>query len=269
MTIAADAVLIDDLTSVVSRAAAAVLALRGARLDPRIKPDQSPVTAADEASEAIILDGVARLLPGLPVISEESFARTGPAAPGPDYVLVDPLDGTRELVAGRDEFTINVALMRSGTPILGIVAAPALGLIWRTASDRSAERLRLDPNSPFTAPERTAVRTRPASKSRTIVAAVSRSHLDPATEAYLQRFPNLSRIVCGSALKFCRLAEGAADVYPRLGPTYQWDVAAGHALLAAAGGAVTTPDGTPLSYRPDAMLVPGFIAWGDPTAAGW
>ena len=272
MTVSSDARLIDSLTTIVSQAAAAILAVREGALNPRTKPDQSPVTAADDASEAIILDGVARLMPGVPIISEEASARMAIETIGDDFILVDPVDGTRELVAGRDEFTINLGLVRAGRPDIGIIAAPALGLVWRTAPAGGAQRFRLPPGAAAdAATEVTAIRTRriPASG---IVAAVSRSHFDPATDAFLARlgtrFGDVTRLASGSAIKLCRVAEGAADIYPRLAPTHQWDVAAGHAILAAAGGTVTTPDRSPLSYRPDSagLRVPGFIAWGDPSA---
>lgn len=265
---ACDARLIDDLTTVVSQAAGVVLGARTQTLKPRIKADQSPVTAADEASQAVILDGLARLLPGVPAISEEDAGSAERQVVGTDFLLVDPLDGTRELLAGRDEFTINVALVHAGSPAIGIVAAPALGLIWRTAAGSGAERLRLAPGAPVDATaERTPIKTRHPGAGG-IVAAVSRSHMDPATEGFLAQIPHATRLVCGSAIKFCRVAEGAADLYPRLAPTYQWDVAAGHAVLAAAGGAVTTPQRSPLLYRPqtEGLLVPGFIAWGSPDA---
>ena len=265
---ASDARLIDHLTTLVSQAASVVLAVRGGFLNPRIKPDQSPVTAADEASQGLILEGLARLLPGVPVISEEDARPADRQALGADFLLVDPLDGTRELLAGRDEFTINVALVHAGSPAIGIVSAPALGLIWRTAPHAGAERLRLEPGAPVEATvERTLIQTRRPGAAG-IVAAVSRSHMDPATDRFLAQTPHASRLVCGSAIKFCRVAEGAADLYPRLAPTYQWDVAAGHAVLAAAGGAVTTPQRSPLSYRPqtEGLLIPGFIAWGSPDA---
>jgi len=273
MTVPSDAGLIDRLTTIVSQAAAAILAVRDGALNPRTKSDQSPVTAADDASEAIILDGVARLMPGVPVISEEASARAAVGTIGDDFVLVDPVDGTRELVAGRDEFTINLGLVRAGRPEIGIVAAPALGLVWRTAPAGGAQRFRLAPGAAAeAAAEVTAIRTRPMPASG-IVAVVSRSHFDPATDAFLARlatqFGNVARLASGSAIKLCRVAEGTADVYPRLAATHQWDVAAGHAVLAAAGGTVTTPDRSPLSYRPDTagLRVPGFIAWGDPSAA--
>jgi 3'(2'), 5'-bisphosphate nucleotidase len=268
MTVPSDAALIDQLTTIVSRAAAAILAVRESALNPRTKADQSPVTAADDASEAIILEGVARLLPGVPVISEEASARTAVEMVGNDVILVDPVDGTRELVAGRDEFTINLGLVRAGLPVLGIVAAPALGLVWRTAPGGGAQRFRLTPGAAAdAAAEVAAIRTRPMPKSG-IVAVVSRSHFDAASDAFLARLGDVTRLASGSAIKLCRVAEGSADIYPRLAPTHLWDVAAGHAILAAAGGTVTTPDRLPLSYRPDAdgLRVPGFIAWGDPSA---
>lgn len=272
MTVPPDASLIDRLTTVVSQAAAAILAIRADALNTRTKADQSPVTAADDASEAIILEGVARLLPGVPVISEEATARGIVASAGDDIILVDPVDGTRELVAGRDEFTINLALVRQGRPAIGIVAAPALGLIWRTAPGGGAQRFRLAPGATANAAtDIAAIHTRrmPAS---CIVAAVSRSHFDPATDAFLERlgkqFGDITRLASGSAIKLCRVAEGVADIYPRLAPTHQWDIAAGHAVLAAAGGIVTTPDGAPLVYRAgsEGLRVPGFVAWGDASA---
>lgn len=264
--------LIDSLTTIVSRAAEAVLTIRASALNPRTKADASPVTAADEASEALIMEGVARLMPGVPIISEEAHARGAAAAGGSEFVLVDPVDGTRELVAGRDEFTINLGLVQAGRPTFGIVAAPALGLVWRTAVGGGAERLRLAPGAAANAAsDIVAIRTRPMPKIG-IVAAVSRSHFDAATDAFLTRlgaqFGEVTRLASGSAIKLCRVAEGAADVYPRLAPTHQWDIAAGHAVLAAAGGTVTTPDRLPLFYPPgaEALRVPGFIAWGDPSA---
>jgi len=271
MTAPFDAALIDPLTTIVSRAAATILAIRAdAALHPRAKPDESPVTAADTASEAVILEGLSRLLPGVPVISEEASAQSTAAVAASDVVLVDPVDGTRELVAGRDEFTVNLGVLRAGRPALGIVAAPALGLIWRTAADGSAQRLRLAPGAEArSAREIAAIRTRPMPASG-IVAAVSRSHFDPATAALLARLGEVTTLASGSAIKFCRVAEGSADLYPRLAPTYPWDVAAGHAVLAAAGGTVTTPDRLPLTYALErgSSPIPGFIAWGDPSAVG-
>ncbi len=261
--------LLDDLTTIVSEAAAAILAARACPLDPRAKSDHSPVTAADEAAEAVILNGLARVLPGVPVVSEEAAGRTPPAYLGDQFILVDPLDGTRELLAGRDEFTVNVAIVSDGRPVLGIVAAPALGLVWRGQIGR-AERLRLAPGTHADAAyEQIEIRTRPCPATG-LIAAVSRSHLDGETQAFLARLPVTKTLNCGSAVKFCQVAEGAADIYPRFGTTCEWDVAAGHAVLAAAGGSLTTPEGTPLPYGriAERFRVPGFIAWGDPSAAG-
>src|SRR6266480_1577779 len=266
---AADGRLLDELTSIVSAAAAAIVAACAGSLDTRTKADLTPVTAADHAAEAVILEGLARLLPGMCVVSEEAAGRALPARIPDSFVLVDPLDGTRELVAGRDEFTINLAVVDGERPRLGIVAAPAQGLLWRGIEGRGAERLRLSPGAPAHAAQaRSVVRTRPAPRAG-LVAAVSRSHLDPQTEALLARLLITHRYACFSADKFRQIAEGIADVYPRLSPTCEWDVAAGHAVLAAAGGVITTPEGAPVSYGRIAenFRVPAFVAWGDPETA--
>ena len=260
-----DQALIEALTGVVSRAAEAIVKARAGALATRHKADRSPVTAADEASEAVILEGLARLLPGIPVVSEEAGATAELA--GAAYFLVDPLDGTRELVAGRDEFCVNIALVLAGRARLGLIGSPALGLIWRTGA-QGAERLTLAAGAePKSATERSAIRTRPWPQTGAI-AAISRSHLDPRTQAFLERLPPTERVASGSALKLCRVAEGTADVYPRLAEVCQWDLAAGDAIVTAAGGLVTTPEGAPLTYdmTSEGFLVDGFIAWGDPSA---
>jgi 3'(2'), 5'-bisphosphate nucleotidase len=264
----ADGRLLDELTTIVSAAAAAILSVRAHGLDARIKADLSPVTAADHAAEDVILDGLTRVLPGVAVVSEEAAGRLRPAGVPDSFILVDPLDGTRELLAGRDEFTVNLAIVTGGRPRLGIVATPARGLLWRGIEGQGAERLRLPPGSPASAAqERTAIRTRPLPRAR-LVAVVSRSHLDPDTEAFLARLPIADRLACGSAIKFCQVAEGVADVYPRLSTTCEWDVAAGHAVLTAAGGTVAAPAGAPLDYGQVArnFRIPSFVAWGDPSA---
>jgi 3'(2'), 5'-bisphosphate nucleotidase len=257
--IAACAALMDDLTKVVARAAEAILDLA---LEPsvRTKDDGSPVTAADEAAEAIICDGLKRLASSLPIVSEEQADHNRPKAVGRgSYFLVDPLDGTREFIAGRNEYTINIALMTDGAPILGIVCAPALGDFWRGIVGKGAERV----STPRGAGGATPIHTRPRPK-HDIVAMVSRSHLEARTRAFLDGFPQAKLVQCGSSVKFCRLAEGSADLYPRLAPTRDWDIAAGHAILKAAGGHVAAPDGAPLVYGTDDLLIPAFLAWGDP-----
>jgi 3'(2'), 5'-bisphosphate nucleotidase len=262
----AEARLLDDLTLVVSRAAAAILAVPADALAPRTKPDGTPVTAADEAAEAVIRSGLGKLLPETPIISEETATNTAPATLGSRFVLADPLDGTREILAGRDEFTVNIAIIESGIPRLGIIAAPARGVVWRGIVGRGADRLELTPGKPARAARgRRPIRSR-SRRAGGVVAVASRSHLDAATEAWLHRLSPAQLIRCGSALKFALIAEGAADVYPRLSPVSAWDVAAGHAVLAAAGGIVMTPSGEPLDYgRPD-LRIPAFVASGDADA---
>src|SRR5579883_468956 len=251
-----------DLT-VISMAAAA--AIRQARREDRvrIKADGSPVTAADEAAEAVIREGLAQLQPLLPVISEEQAEGEPPAVQGSRYFLVDPLDGTREFIAGRDEYTINIALISGGLPELGVIAAPALQTIWRGIVGAGAERLRWAADGSLSPP--TGIRSRWPAGALTVM--VSRSHLDPQTEAFVRSLRGATRVPCGSSMKFCRLAEGAADVYPRLAPTRDWDTAAGHAILSAAGGLVTTPSGGALHYGSPDLRLPAFVAWGDSAIA--
>jgi 3'(2'), 5'-bisphosphate nucleotidase len=255
-----DDALLAELSAEVALAAAATLAAaRGVRL----KADRTPVTDADERSQAMLLAAMARLMPGVAVVSEEMAIR--PSRLGDVFVLIDPLDGTREFVAGSNEYTVNLAIIRGHEPVVGIVAVPAEGVIYRGRVRQGAERLAMSGGGlDNTAIEPITVRTpRPGG----VVAAVSRSHLDSATVDLLDRFQIGNRMACGSALKFCRIAEGAADIYPRLAPTCEWDVAAGHALVAAAGGEVTRPDGGALHYGDIAndFHVPAFIAWGDRT----
>ena len=260
----ADARLAESLTAVVAKAAAAIRAHDYRGVASRLKSDHSRVTAADEASEAIILGEVRNLAPDIPIVSEES---AGARPTVRTFFLVDPLDGTAEFLAGRDEYTVNIALVRDGTPVIGLIAAPASGIIWRGVVGRGAERLTFSPDYAGLRAA-TPIRARPWPAGRRVTAAVSRTHYEAASAAFLTRFAPVDEVMCGSALKFARIAEGAADVYPRLAPTSEWDVAAGHALVTAAGGLVTTPEGKPLTYgRADGFRVAGFIAWGDPAAA--
>jgi 3'(2'), 5'-bisphosphate nucleotidase len=260
--------LLDGLTLIASRAAAAILAVPQVDLNQRHKPDSSPVTAADDAADTVILAGLAKLMPGIPVVSEESTGNRPVEGLGDRFLIVDPLDGTREFLAGLDEFTVNIALIENETPVAGVLAAPARGLIWRGHIGHGAERLALAPGAaPDKARERAAIRTRvrPMSGVRVLI---SRSHLDAATDFYIDRLAQAEKIACGSALKFGLLAEGSADLYPRLGPMSEWDIAAGHAIVVAAGGAMHKLDGSPLRYGQGNFLVDGFIATGDisPTA---
>jgi 3'(2'), 5'-bisphosphate nucleotidase len=269
MTVGAiDAGLIDDLTDLVSEAAAAILAVGPSELAIRNKADHSPVTAADEASNAAVAKGLSRLLPGMSVISEETMPRPSLAGAA-SFALVDPLDGTKEFIAGNGEYTVNVALVVDGKPTAGFIAAPARGIIYRGVVGRGAERLALSPGACVgRATEVRAITTR-RRPTDGLVATVSRSHLEPETEVLLRRLPVNTRLPCGSSLKFCYIADGTADIYPRLSPTSEWDIAAGHAIITAAGGVVTAPNGQALSYgRTTAEFrVPGFVAWGDAAAA--
>ena len=261
--------LIDGLTLVVSQAAAEILRIAGSTLAARQKSDATPVTDADEASEQILCEGIAKLLPGVEIVSEEKVARGVACKPEETFLMVDPLDGTREILAGRDEYTINVAIIHRGRPVAGLLAAPARALVWRGAPGHFAECLHLRPGDGADRTlERKTIRTRSAGLSGHHVALVSRSHLDPQTETFLSRWPRVEKKPCGSALKFGLLAQGDADIYPRLAPTSEWDIAAGDAILSAAGGIVVTPAGEPVIYGPNSgdYRVPAFIAWGDASA---
>jgi 3'(2'), 5'-bisphosphate nucleotidase len=257
-----DGALMARLTAEVAVAAAATLEVARSGPNVRLKADRSPVTDADERSQAILLESAARLLPGVAVVSEETERR--PSRLGDVFVLIDPLDGTKEYVAGSNEYTVNLAIVQGGAPIAGIVAVPAEGLIYRGVVGRGAERLAMSPDGTIAAAAAQPVRVRAAPRGG-LAAAVSRSHLDPATVALLDRLGVTKRVACGSALKFCRVAEGIADIYPRLATTCEWDVAAGHALVAAAGGVLTLPEGGALRYGDAAgdFRIPAFIAWGD------
>jgi 3'(2'), 5'-bisphosphate nucleotidase len=262
----AAAALIEPLTDLVIAAGRAILAVDRAAMKVDGKTDGSPVTEADLAADRIIGDGLARLAPNLAALSEE---RVGLATPPykASFFLVDPLDGTKEFVAGRNEFTVNIALVTEGTPLLGIVAAPALGVIWRGIVGRGAERLTLRDGA---APRVEPIRTRPLQpRGKPWTVAVSRSHGDARTEAFIADRPGAVRSVLGSAVKFGRVAEGEVDIYPRLSPTCEWDVAAGHAVVTAAGGRVTDSRGEAVKFGWGAkdFIVPEFIAWGDPSAA--
>jgi 3'(2'), 5'-bisphosphate nucleotidase len=262
----AAAALIEPLTDLVIRAGAAILAVNRSAMKVDGKSDGSPVTEADLAADRIIGEGLARLAPNISSLSEERLHLANP--PYKDsFFLIDPLDGTKEFVAGRNEFTVNLALVTEGTPLLGIVGAPALGVIWRGIIGRGAERLTLRDGAARLAEP---IRTRPCPpRGKPWTVAVSRSHGDARTEGFIAERPGAVRAELGSAVKFGRVAEGEVDIYPRLSPTCEWDVAAGHAVVTAAGGKVTDSRGAALQFGLSArdFIVPEFIAWGDPAAA--
>ncbi len=239
-------------------AAAAILDIYEHAFDVVHKADASPLTAADLAAHHCIVDGLERLTPDIPVLSEEA-AEDAPYDLRRQWQrlwLVDPLDGTREFVKRNGEFTVNLALIEHGIAVFGIVLAPVGGALW--CGERGRGAFRRDANRD------SAIRTTQPAATPLRVAA-SRSHRDPRTEAMMQRIGDTEAMALGSSLKFCRLAEGGMDVYPRFGPTSEWDTAAGQCVLEAAGGCVIDPKGRPLRYNQRETLLNGdFLALGDP-----
>lgn len=259
--------LMEPLTTLVVRAGEAILSVNRATMRVEGKQDGSPVTEADLAADRIIAEGLAQLAGDVPTLSEERTQLASPPFQG-SFFLIDPLDGTKEFVAGRDEFTVNLALVTSGVPLLGIVSAPALGLLWRGIVGRGAERVSFE-GTTIGAAVPIHTRKLPA-QGEPWIATVSRSHGDPKSEAFIDNRPNAVRRTAGSAVKFGRIAEGSADIYPRFGPTCEWDVGAGCAVVTAAGGRVTDGRGGELRFgeRHDGgFIIPEFIAWGDSQAA--
>ncbi len=250
-----EATLLEACVLAAREAGAEILKLVAAGFEVETKSDQSPVTVCDRAAEAIILSALAKAAPGVPVIAEEEVAAGRIPAHGDIYFLVDPLDGTKEFVRGGDDYTVNIGLIVGATPRLGVVYQPALDRLHLGLVGAGAW---LEQNG-----GRTAIATRPLGKTRDAVA--SKSHFNQATADYLdQAIGACEYVAVGSSLKFCLVAEGRADIYPRLSPTSEWDTAAGHAVLLAAGGRVDGPDAAPLAYGKTAFLNRGFCA-----TAGW
>ncbi|MBL8569181.1 MAG: 3'(2'),5'-bisphosphate nucleotidase CysQ [Phreatobacter sp.] len=240
-----DAALVDALGSLASEAGRRIMSHYGGAA--RIKSDGSPVTAADHEAEEVILEGLARLLPGVPVLAEESAA-AGRLPDSTDlFVAVDPMDGTREFIGGNGEFTVNIALIAGGTPVAGIVAAPALDQLW-LGLGQTAEAMRLAPGRPIAdATDRRRIATRPLPPEGPL-ALVSRSHPDLDSEGYLVSHGVAGRLPVGSSLKYTMIAEGRADLSVRFASISEWDIAAAHAVLQGAGGIMRRPDGAPLVY---------------------
>ena len=235
-----------------------------------MKADASPVTLADTAAEAIILADLARLAPGVPVVAEEEAAAGRIPSVGRRWFVVDPLDGTKEFVQRRGDFTVNIALIEDGHPTLGVVYAPAKDRMFAgDVSTQSAWTQEVGPDAALNTatPRRPlGVRTPPTTG---LVAVASKSHNTPETDAYLAVYRISERVSVGSSLTFCLVAAGEADLYPRLSPTCEWDTGAGHAVLAAAGGKVLALDASPLLYGKPNFFNPGFLASGplDPVSA--
>lgn len=230
---------------------------------PEQKADKSPVTEADKRAEVIILDALSKLLPDTPVLAEESFEAGVRPSVSDEFLLVDPVDGTKEFIAKRGEFTINIALIRMGVPVAGAVYAPALKQLY--LGGESAFTGAFEPGETLDEARMAPAQTRQTPEGG-MTAVMSRSHADEQTKAFAEARGVVEAISAGSSLKFCKLAEGAADLYPRFGPTMEWDTAAGHAVLNAAGGAVTEPDGAPFRYgkAADGYKNGAFVAWGQP-----
>jgi 3'(2'), 5'-bisphosphate nucleotidase len=245
--------LAEAFCSIAERAGHEILRVYHGDFEVRSKADFSPVTDADERAERLIIESLSEIAPGIPVIAEESVAagRVPEIGDGP-FLLVDPLDGTKEFVSRNGEFTVNIALIENARAVLGVVHLPVLTETYWTNGDGEAWRSRSGERAPIHC----------RTPSHELVAVASRSHSNPQTDEYLARYPIKERISAGSSLKFCRIAEGVADIYPRIGRTMEWDIAAGHAVLAAAGGRVMTLDNEPLRYGKPGFENPPIVAWG-------
>jgi 3'(2'), 5'-bisphosphate nucleotidase len=251
-----------ELAEVARHAGAEILKVYDSDFATNRKADQSPVTAADLAAEAVILPALRRLAPDILIISEEDSHASGLPAHAPDrFWLVDPLDGTKEFVARNGEFTVNIALVEHGKPVLGIVHVPVLQQTYRSYEKVAERSENGQPFKPIQA------RATPAEGAMLII---SRSHAAKEQMKVEQLGERVAgTIVAGSSVKFCRIAEGVADLYPRLGPTMEWDTAAGQAILEAAGGSVRTPEGATLAYGKAGFRNPHFIARGLQGGGAW
>lgn len=244
-----------ELSAIAVLAGQAILKIYAQDFAVRQKSDESPVTEADEAAESIILELLKKMDPATPIVSEEAAAKgLTPDHGGGRFWLVDPLDGTKEFVKRSGEFTVNIGLIEDGVPTQGVVLAPVLNQLFVGGRDGAWKK---DGDGPWMP-----IVCRPVPEEGLSVVA-SRSHGDPdKINAYLAGRKIAHLVKAGSSLKICRIAEGVADVYPRFGPTSEWDTAAGHAVLLGAGGRLETLDGQPLRYGKDSILNPDFVAWG-------
>ena len=256
-TVSLDADLRDGVIAIAREAAAAILSVYESEFAIQHKDDRSPLTAADLAAHRCIVDGLGVLTPGIAVLSEESGALDiAERRQWRRFWLVDPLDGTREFIKRNGEFTVNIALVEDGVARFGVIQQPVTGGLWHGAPGEGAFRRNGDTDI--------GIRARvPAAQPLRIAA--SRSHRDGRTQAVLDALPGSEVVGCGSSLKFCRIAEGVIDLYPRFGPTSEWDTAAGQAIVEAAGGALFDPRGRPFRYNQrDTLLNGDFVAMGDP-----
>jgi len=248
--------LLPTVRTIAHEAGQVILRFYNDGIDVATKVDGSPVTQADHAAEAVILPALHHLTPGIPVVAEEATAAGHrPDISGGRFWLVDPLDGTREFISRNGEFTVNIALIDNGVPVLGVVYAPATGDLYAAAGPGTAVHWAEGRH------DHAITVRKPPPDGLTVVA--SRSHGTGADiDAFLAHHVVKDRLTCGSSLKFCTVARGKADLYPRFGPTSEWDTAAGHAVLVGAGGRVEQPDGTPLLYGKADIRNPNFVAYG-------
>ena len=263
--------LAQPIIAIAQRAGAVIMDIYRSNPNTRYKADRSPVTDADQAAESLIIESLSKLFPEIPVIAEEALA----AGIIPDvencFFLVDPLDGTKEFLKKNGEFTVNIALVYAKQPVFGLIYAPVKDDCYVTLGRNRAARCKLLPaHNPSPRQEfEFQILTGEPREQRPMTAMVSRSHLTPETESFLKGLGDPERLSLGSSLKFCVIARGDADVYPRLGRTSEWDTAAGHAVLDATGGCVLTEDGHPFLYgkKEERFLNPSFIAWRRPPNA--
>jgi 3'(2'), 5'-bisphosphate nucleotidase len=255
----------DDLASIALAAGQEIMRIYRTDFSVEKKLDASLLTEADGLAEALILARLADAEPALQVIAEEAVAGGVMPEHGSRFALVDPLDGTKEFVAKNGEFTVNIAIIEHGRPVMGVVYAPALHRLFVAESPSFAWQAKAAPDGP-PPKKREPLRIRPAPFAG-LTAVASKSHRSPETDAWLARYSITDIVGAGSALKFCLVAAGEADVYPRLGRTMEWDTAAGQAVVEAAGGRVLTLDGAPLLYgkRARGYDNPDFIVYGDVT----
>jgi len=254
--------LIQEIVAISQRAGKAILHIYDQNFEVEHKDDASPLTQADLASHRLIRDALRELTPEIPLLSEESSAIDyASRASWDEYWLVDPLDGTKEFIKRNGEFTVNIALVRGHHPVMGVVHVPVTGVTYWGSEGSGARRAEADGQA-------RAITTRRPSADPAVVVG-SRSHANPVLERHLAGLGSYELVSMGSSLKFCLVAEGKADFYPRLGPTSEWDTAAAHAVVTAAGGQVVTLDGQPLAYNCKASLLnPEFLVIGD-TGRDW
>jgi len=248
-----DSILFEELVSLIWKASDAILEVyHSGKLDTKIKGDESPVTQADLAAHYVLVNGLSQLTPNIPVVSEEDPSSLQISKSHQRYWLIDPLDGTKEFINRNGEFTCNLALVDSHQTIYGFVGVPVLDLLYHGGSNHGAYRVNR-------AGSETQIQCHRKSTPTRVIA--SKSHLNPETTAFIEAIETpVELIQAGSSLKFLRIAEGLADIYPRLAPTCEWDTAAAQAILEGAGGSVKQNDGSPVTYGKSEILNPHFIA---------